>query len=176
MEDKYKDIFMEEARQFALECWRGAGINEKENSKLLEAVTRAISAWMDTAAQNDRNTEYYRKLVIECGEALGQASYIADDGKVHSDVLCAKVPELVKSLIHQFKPYPPTSVHGFPTDVKNGDWIMHPGWEHGPVKVVDLNWALGAVAVQLAPKGGIVVWSMRRGTLKVPAPKVDGLT
>lgn len=49
-----------------------------------------------------------------------------------------------------------------PSDIKQGDWVTHPGWSHGPVKVVDMNFALRAVAIQLGEKGGIVVWPMRK--------------
>jgi len=53
-------------------------------------------AWKDTAAQESRNRDYYRRLVVEIGRSLGPAAYVADDGIVHDDVLCAKVPELVR--------------------------------------------------------------------------------
>lgn len=49
-----------------------------------------------------------------------------------------------------------------PYEIKKGDWVHHPEWRHGPVKVVDMNWALGAVAIQLGENGGIVVWPMRK--------------
>lgn len=41
-----------------------------------------------------------------------------------------------------------------------GDTVYSPYWGDGarPVEVVDVNWALRAAAVRLAPKGGIVVW------------------
>jgi len=51
--------------------------------------------WESIAAQERRNTEYYRGLVISIGKMLGEESYISDDGSVQQDVLCAKVPELV---------------------------------------------------------------------------------
>ena len=49
-----------------------------------------------------------------------------------------------------------------PADIQNGDWVIHPGWSHGPVKVVNMNFAIRAVAIQLGEKGGIVVWPMRK--------------
>ncbi len=70
---------------------------------LAEAVAKRIASWMETAAQNQRNAEYYRDLVVQCGKAIGESAYIADDGGRHDDVLCAKVPELVKKLITQIK-------------------------------------------------------------------------
>ena len=65
---------------------------------LAESVARRIAAWMDTAAQFSRNQEYYRNLLVECGKSIGQAAYCCDDGSVSEDVLCDKIPELVKDL------------------------------------------------------------------------------
>lgn len=52
----------------------------------------------DILAQETRNRDYYRGLVVRIGEGLGEAQYIADDGSKQEDVLCAKVPELVAAL------------------------------------------------------------------------------
>lgn len=57
-----------------------------------------------------------------------------------------------------------------PMDIQNGDWVTHPGWIHGPVKVIDQNWALRAVAIQLGPNGGIVVWPMRADMKRTSSP------
>ena len=57
-----------------------------------------------------------------------------------------------------------------PMNIKNGDWVNHPEWRHGPVKVIDQNWALRAVAIQLGPDGGIVVWPMRKDMRITDAP------
>lgn len=54
--------------------------------------------WKETAAQYWNNAQYYRDLVIQCGQAIGKASYTSDDGTTQEDVLCAKVPELVKAM------------------------------------------------------------------------------
>jgi len=62
-----------------------------------------------------------------------------------------------------------------PISVKNGDWVNHPGWSHGPVKVIDQNWALRAVAIQLGPKGGIVVWPMRKNITPASLPNAGGM-
>lgn len=53
---------------------------------------------MDIAAQNGRDTEYYRNLLVQCGEIIGEEAYISDDGSVQDDVLCDKIPELIKNL------------------------------------------------------------------------------
>ena len=62
-------------------------------------VSQLVKNWYDTAAQNQRNTDYYRGLVQEIGKIFGDAAYLSDGGSVQQDVLCAKVPELVKALL-----------------------------------------------------------------------------
>ena len=84
--------WMQEARQIADQCWSE---NKAIDWDLRETVAKRIAAWMDTAAQNQRNTDYYRGLLVKCGEAIGDQAYIADDGSISDDVLCAKIPELV---------------------------------------------------------------------------------
>jgi hypothetical protein len=61
-------------------------------------VELQIEAWAETARQQLRNTEYYRGLVVSIGELFGEEARTADDGTVMDDVLCAKVPELVRHL------------------------------------------------------------------------------
>ena len=65
-------------------------VDEKEGQR---------QAWEDTAAQAYRNTDYYRSLVREIGLMLGSAAYVADDGTVNDDILCAKVPELIRTTL-----------------------------------------------------------------------------
>lgn len=64
---------------------------------IAKPVGRALRAWYDTAAQHARNEEYYRGLVQEIGEMLGADAFVSDDGSIQQDVLCAKVPELVRA-------------------------------------------------------------------------------
>lgn len=64
----------------------------------LESIARAVENWMETAAQSQRNAEYYRGLVARCGAALGADAYTDDAGGVHTDVLAEKVPALVEEL------------------------------------------------------------------------------
>lgn len=69
---------------------------------IARAVSRVLRNWYDTAAQHCRNEEYYRGLVVEIGKMLGDDAFISDDGSVQKDVLCAKVPELVRARLgHQ---------------------------------------------------------------------------
>lgn len=91
-------MWIEEARHIAAQCW----CEENTKNKVLdvditEAVARRIAAWMETAAQNARNTEYYRGLVVRCGETLGREAYVQDDGGLAGGVICAKVPEIVEA-------------------------------------------------------------------------------
>ena len=43
--------------------------------------------------------------------------------------------------------------------IKKGDFVTDPHWSHGPIRVVDVNWALKAGAFELA-RGSIVVWPL----------------
>lgn len=42
--------------------------------------------------------------------------------------------------------------------IKAGDHVTNGKWELTTVEVIDVNWALLAVAVRLGPAGGVVVW------------------
>jgi hypothetical protein len=65
----------------------------------IENEQRKTDAWYETAAQHCRNESYYRDLVVKIGEMIGDAAYICDDGSRSQDVLCAKVPDLVRALV-----------------------------------------------------------------------------
>jgi len=95
--------WINEARQIAAQCWCDPETSDHVMDPVLcEAAARRIAMWMETAAQNQRNTDYYRGLVVRCGEALGKDAYIQDDGGVVEDVLCAKVPKLVEMLAFNY--------------------------------------------------------------------------
>ena len=94
------ETWMPEARQIAAQCWCDDETkNTVMDTVLAEAVAKRIAAWMDIAAEAQRNCDYYRGLVVRCGEALGEAAKTCDDGNKSEDVLCAKVPELVDALV-----------------------------------------------------------------------------
>lgn len=98
--------WMEEAREIAAQIWCDDRVsNRVMDVEFAEVIAERIAAWMQTAAQNDRNTEYYRGLLVRIGESIGEHAYIADDGSRSDDVLCAKLPELVEAW-NQRQPHP----------------------------------------------------------------------
>ena len=92
-----ENMWIEEARQQAAQCWCDPETESKiMDTVLCESMARRIAYWMEIAAQNQRNADYYRGLLVRCGEAIGDQAYCADDGSMSEDVLCAKIPELVE--------------------------------------------------------------------------------
>jgi len=55
-----------------------------------------IKAWEQMATTLANATEFYRGLLVQCGEAIGEDAYIIGDGKWPEDMLVANVPELVR--------------------------------------------------------------------------------
>lgn len=90
--------WIEEAGVIAAQCCDPKTSDREMDKNLQKVVAEKIAMWMDTAAQNQLNTDYYRGLVERCGKAIGKDAYTQDDGGVCEDVLCAKVPELVEAL------------------------------------------------------------------------------
>lgn len=68
---------------------------EKERD---EAISER-DGWLHSSKDFSDGLAYYRGLVVQIGTLLGRASHIADDGSDMKEVLCAKVPELVASVI-----------------------------------------------------------------------------
>ena len=88
--------WMEESRMLAAQCWCDKETENREmDTVLAEAVAKRIAVWMETAAQNQRNADYYRGLLVRCGKTIGDRAFIADDGTRSQDVLCAKIPEII---------------------------------------------------------------------------------
>ena len=52
--------------------------------------------WHSLAREMSNNTEFYRGLIVRCGEAFGVEARTSDDGSVQDSVLALKVPELVE--------------------------------------------------------------------------------
>ena len=72
---------------------------EMTDGRSREECVRLLAAWLDTAAQNQRNADFYRGLVVEVGEMFGEAAKTSDDGSRQDSVLALKVPELVRELL-----------------------------------------------------------------------------
>lgn len=85
----------------------------EENAALVTAALNAYvsaevqSGWEKSAAQFCSGMEYYRGLVDQIGEMLGEAAHICDDGSRSEDILRAKVPELVKARLAVAGPWIP---------------------------------------------------------------------
>lgn len=95
MKEEYD--WMEESLELAAQCWCDEETKYTEMDVVLAgAVAKRIALWMQIAAQNQRNTDYYRGLLKECGEAIGERAFICDDGSISEDVLCAKIPEIIQ--------------------------------------------------------------------------------
>ncbi len=96
MNDKDAYDWMEEARAMAAQCWCDTETENIEMDVILaEAVAKRIAVWMQTAAQNQGNADYYRGLLVECGEIIGDRAFTTDEGKRRDNVLCAKIPEII---------------------------------------------------------------------------------
>lgn len=65
---------------------------------VVEEACRQRDGWMETARLHCKNEEFYRNIVIHCGEVFGDEAKTADDGTVQEDVLALKVVELVQRL------------------------------------------------------------------------------
>lgn len=97
--------FMPDARQLAAQCWCDESTKHIEmNVALAESVAKRIAAWMVSAVEFSNGLQYYRGLVVRCGDAIGDPARTCDDGSKSEDVLCAKVPELVEALVAASKP------------------------------------------------------------------------
>lgn len=100
-EIKSRGEFMDEARQIAAQCWcdeENAG--KVMDADLAESMARRLSGWMVMLAQSHKNTDYYVGLLDECAKHIGTPAYTADDGTVGDSPIRAKLPELVKQLVH----------------------------------------------------------------------------
>ena len=96
MNDETENDWMDEARVEAAQCWCDLETKDKEmDVDLAEAIAKRISLWMQTVAQNQRNTDYYRGLLEQCGKTIGDRAFTADDGTHTSNVLYTKIPEII---------------------------------------------------------------------------------
>jgi hypothetical protein len=71
-----------------------------------EAVPEVdVTPWKEVAAQNQRNSDYYRGLLDQIGDLLGIDAYTSDDGSIQSEPLRAKLPELVAKKVFEATAY-----------------------------------------------------------------------
>lgn len=94
-------------------------------NKEADRLRGELAHWQEECArQHLRNEEYYRGLVVQIGESIGDASYIADDGTRSEDVLCAKVPELVAALVAQRVTQPTDEDRRrWANQIRQGNWF-----------------------------------------------------
>lgn len=78
-------------------------ISRKELEKRFLDIRQCAINWIDTAGNYSRNADFYRDLLIEIGTLFGREARIADDGTESDDVLCLKLPGLVKSALRDIK-------------------------------------------------------------------------
>lgn len=79
--------------------------DEGESCPMEKECCNSAQFWKEEASRNLRNAEYYRDLVVKCGQHIGIPAHIQDDGGLSEDVLCAKVPELVGIMAEVIKAY-----------------------------------------------------------------------
>ncbi len=77
----------------------GSYIEQIGKPATLELATAERDAWIESAAMFSRNEGYYRGLVEQIGELFGDEAHICDDGSRSQDILCAKVPDLVRAAL-----------------------------------------------------------------------------
>jgi len=64
---------------------------------------READSWKETAAQAQRNTDYYLGLVDQIAVLFGDAAYVSDDGSKQDSPVRAKVPSLVKEAFEELR-------------------------------------------------------------------------
>ncbi len=60
---------------------------------------RRAAMWEETAAQESRNSAFWRGLLMQVGKTLGPAAFTSDDGVLQDQPLGLKIPELVQALV-----------------------------------------------------------------------------
>ena len=101
---------------------------------------RQATNWEESARQYHRNTQYYRNLLVKIGETIGSESYVADDGSISEDILCAKLPELVTALQEEVA----KAKNNLKISEEHSDAIVD-GFDKLQKEVVRLDLALGII-------------------------------
>ena len=91
--------YLDIARQQAAQAWCKETTSGKEmDVTLAEEFAQILANWIEIAAQNQRNTDFYRDLLDETAQYLGNEVFISDDGSIQDEPIRLKIPELVKEL------------------------------------------------------------------------------
>lgn len=65
----------------------------------IKEAQRVTMGWVEMACLFSKNESYYRGLLDQIGETIGEEAYLCDDGISKStSVLRAKLPQLVRAL------------------------------------------------------------------------------
>lgn len=98
--NKYADRD-EELQQIDDEVDRLGFSRELGPVEALRTLVRQRDSWMESAHQELRNSDFYRKLLDSVAELLGQEVYLSDDGSVQDSPIRPKLPELVKARLDE---------------------------------------------------------------------------
>ena len=96
-----------------------------------DEASAALAVWTETAAQESRNTEYYRGLLDQIANAIGDEAFIADDGTCSESPLRAKLPRLVAEERERSKVYERLMHSAARALMEQGDRLPEPtGYVH----------------------------------------------
>jgi len=73
-------------------------LNVVDTDALINNLRKDIAKYVD-------DMDFYRSLLINIGEIIGQAAYISDDGSKQEDVLVKKLPQLVYDMVSAKQQY-----------------------------------------------------------------------
>lgn len=73
-------------------------LNVVDKDVLINNLRKDIAKYVD-------DMDFYRSLLINIGEIIGQAAYISDDGSKQEDVLVTKLPQLVYGIVSANQEY-----------------------------------------------------------------------
>lgn len=95
--------FLEGARELAAQCWTDEATASKVmDPELCEAFAHRLAAWMETAAQNQRNADFWRGILQNCYEQLPEEmkrrARMNDEREVTDEPFFSNLPDVVKFL------------------------------------------------------------------------------
>lgn len=91
---RFVEVELDDGRSISVGEW----IERLDGMWALRIAGRVEKAnWEETARFHARNEEFWRGLVMRCGELLGEECYTQDDGGKVEEPLGLKVPEVLES-------------------------------------------------------------------------------